>query len=353
MRNNEKPSVDTENQSLVFPADELVKAREAQGISRQDVARELRLSEKYIEAIENSAFDDLPSLVFARGYIASYCKVLNLSDERFLADFDALNGRAGKTKPFGRVTSVGQQAKLGDPVVRGSAWFFVLVVIAASVWWWKTQNSTGQIVEPSVLAQYIEVESVDGLTLRVDPVDASVADVSDQPIKVDSVVVDDVVVDPAVNPIAEQALPLLVEAEDTVSQQNELLGQAVRDNQQTLQVGQQIDQQEESQLQAVDESSKLESVQAAVAEQVSLESGMGRLQIDFIDDCWISVKDASGEVLAMRVKPAGSKLDVSGAVPLKIHLGRVGAISNVYFNGEQVELNRASATGVVKLTLPL
>ncbi|WP_315982667.1 RodZ domain-containing protein [Aliamphritea spongicola] len=82
------------------------------------------------------------------------------------------------------------------------------------------------------------------------------------------------------------------------------------------------------------------------------DSGIGRLLIDFIDDCWISVKDVNGQVLAMRIKPAGSRLDVSGPGPLKIQIGKVSAVKNITFNGQTVDLSSYTRLDVAKLNLP-
>lgn len=348
MSNVEQQGMDAENQSLVFPVDELIGAREARGLSRQEVAKELRLSEKYIEALENGNFGNLPSLVFARGYVASYTKLLQLDTERFLVHFDALHGRAKKPAPMVLTGNVGQQAKLGDPIVRGSAWLFVLAVIAVSIWWWKTQNGAGQIAEVISAAQRIEVESADGSTLVLMPIqtsiDAPAETLLDVPVNV--------------NGLTEQSLDAEVQGVETVA-----VDEADRPLNTTAIVGEVGIQQPEpgadaaAMAQEMPVPNEAETLPVAVGDAVVEPSaeqplnGAGRVRITFSDECWVSVKDAEGKVLAMRVKPAGSELDVSGVLPLAVRLGRADAVSGVYFNGEQVEL--ASKTGVVKLTLPL
>ena len=65
----------------------------------------------------------------------------------------------------------------------------------------------------------------------------------------------------------------------------------------------------------------VESAVEPAVEQAPLAGGTGRLQVGFSEECWVSVLDSNGEVLAKRVKPAGSKLDVSGPLPMKVLLG--------------------------------
>ena len=67
MSNEQLLNQDGEGLETEFPARELAVAREQQGLTKYDVARELRLSEKYIDSLERGAFDELPSMVFARG----------------------------------------------------------------------------------------------------------------------------------------------------------------------------------------------------------------------------------------------------------------------------------------------
>ncbi len=169
MSNEQLLSHETEEQDKVFPAADLAAAREQQGLTKDDVARELRLSEKYIDSLERGAFDELPSMVFARGYVQSYAKLLKLDVNRYLALFDHLYGRAsaGNAPQFRMSPGVQSTAKLGDPVIKWSAWVFVLAIIAATVWWWKIQQGSDLAISHSPAIESIEVESVDGSTLIV------------------------------------------------------------------------------------------------------------------------------------------------------------------------------------------
>jgi len=162
--NQEAEGIETD-----FPAHELPVAREQLGLTKSDVARELRLSEKYIDSLERGAFNELPSMVFARGYVQSYTRLLKLDTKRYLDLFDRLYGRtgAGAAPQFRIAPGVQSTAKLGDPVIKWSAWIFIMVIVAATVWWWKTQQGEGQPVSQMPAAQSVEVESVDGSTLIV------------------------------------------------------------------------------------------------------------------------------------------------------------------------------------------
>lgn len=60
---------------------DLQSQREALGISRLDVERQIRIRELYIFALENGQIDDLPSSVQGRGMLNNYAAFMNLDPE--------------------------------------------------------------------------------------------------------------------------------------------------------------------------------------------------------------------------------------------------------------------------------
>ncbi|BBB27382.1 RodZ domain-containing protein [Amphritea japonica] len=325
MSNNQSQNPEGEGQELAFPTAELVAARERQGLSQNDVAHELRLSDKYIDALERAAFEELPSLVFARGYIRSYTKLLKLDEERFLICFDALYGRSGAAPNIRSAPGMQSSARLGDPMIKWSAWFFLLVVIAATIWWWKTQQGLDQPISQLPTTQSVEVESADGTTLIVPPdsvaVSGSASVVPPVTIKSDAQLVEGEL---EVQPSGELSIPLTVTGSVSV---------------------------DEPTTEIVAEPAVEESVAAANTAMQAV-TDKGTLRITFVDECWVSVEDHTGEVLAMRVKPAGSELTVSGVTPLKVLLGRASAVGEVVFDGKAVSFERNGRSGVVRLSLP-
>ena len=58
------------------PGQMLRAAREAKGWKVEQVASQLKLSRRQIEALEADAFADLPGLTFVRGFVRNYARVL-------------------------------------------------------------------------------------------------------------------------------------------------------------------------------------------------------------------------------------------------------------------------------------
>ena len=65
----------------------LKKRREAQGLSLDQVASLTRIQSKFLRAIEDEEFHVLPEQVFTRGFVRTYARSLNISEEDALRRF--------------------------------------------------------------------------------------------------------------------------------------------------------------------------------------------------------------------------------------------------------------------------
>lgn len=72
------------------PGEQLRRHRELSGLTPADVGIRLRLRTCVIEALENDDYKQIPKLVFARGYLRSYAKILGLSANDIVQKFDQL-----------------------------------------------------------------------------------------------------------------------------------------------------------------------------------------------------------------------------------------------------------------------
>lgn len=70
-------------------SDELRKEREARGITLAEIAKKTRINIKYLEAIEQGAFDVLPE-AYLRAFIKSYAETIGLSASEVLHKYDLL-----------------------------------------------------------------------------------------------------------------------------------------------------------------------------------------------------------------------------------------------------------------------
>jgi cytoskeleton protein RodZ len=67
---------------------QLMLAREKAGMTLDEAARALNLHEGIVEAIEDSDFDKLPPVAFVKGYVRNYARLLDLSEEVLISEFE-------------------------------------------------------------------------------------------------------------------------------------------------------------------------------------------------------------------------------------------------------------------------
>jgi cytoskeleton protein RodZ len=67
------------------PGARLRAAREAAGLSLDQVAQQLKLAPRQVKALEDEDFGKLPGRTFARGFVRNYARLLNLDGDDLLA----------------------------------------------------------------------------------------------------------------------------------------------------------------------------------------------------------------------------------------------------------------------------
>ncbi|MCK5320909.1 helix-turn-helix domain-containing protein [Candidatus Parcubacteria bacterium] len=66
----------------------LKKEREAQKISLEKIANDLKINKKYLSALESERLQDLPAGVYARNYFKTYAEYLNLNADEILKQYE-------------------------------------------------------------------------------------------------------------------------------------------------------------------------------------------------------------------------------------------------------------------------
>ena len=67
------------------PGAQLKLAREAAGLSLDQVAQQLKLAPRQVKALEDENFDVLPGRTFTRGFLRNYARLLNLDPDLLVA----------------------------------------------------------------------------------------------------------------------------------------------------------------------------------------------------------------------------------------------------------------------------
>ncbi|GJL56377.1 MAG: XRE family transcriptional regulator [Nitrospirales bacterium] len=83
MSNLDEPTMASSDSIGVY----LKKIREAQGLSLDQVASLTRIQPKFLQALEDEVFEQLPERVFTRGFVRTYARSLGISEEDALRRF--------------------------------------------------------------------------------------------------------------------------------------------------------------------------------------------------------------------------------------------------------------------------
>lgn len=73
-------------------------AREAMGLSLQEVQQQTKIHAEYLRALEEDRFDQLPSPIYVRAFIRTYANSLGLDAQKLLGLYDQ-TVRGGVTDP--------------------------------------------------------------------------------------------------------------------------------------------------------------------------------------------------------------------------------------------------------------
>jgi cytoskeleton protein RodZ len=76
----------------------------------------------------------------------------------------------------------------------------------------------------------------------------------------------------------------------------------------------------------------------------------GVLHLEFGDESWVEIKDASGRMLVRQLKPPGSRVDIPGQPPFEVVIGNAEQARMTY-NGRPIDLKPFIAVTVARFTL--
>lgn len=324
--NNEYNEEQPINVESTHPGMALREAREAIGLSDQDVADRLRLRVSVIQDLEENCCDDEKVTTFTRGYIRSYSKLVGLNADELLSTFNPVTDvedSTQKMQSFSRKTRRDQH----DSRVMGLTWVILAIVIGLTAfWWWQNQQNDLllSLPESSGLSMSSTTEATPATEAApaVAKTDddtrqsASVAKSTDAPASAP-----DVMTREPTDTLVENTAPDVTDAEPVAAEQVDVI--------------------------------EPPQPEAAVVEDVAVTpvTASSNMTLSFSGDCWVDIRDASGKRLLTGIKSSGETVELSGDAPFSLVLGAPTAVNLVY-NGEQVDLSGYPSGRVARLSLP-
>ncbi|MDR2016932.1 MAG: DUF4115 domain-containing protein [Burkholderiales bacterium] len=283
-------------------------AREAAGLSIDEVSHSLKLVPRQIQALEQQIFTALPARAFVRGFVRNYARLLNIDADAVLAALppegpQTISLAASSVKTPTRVMPV--LHPYGEKTVQPQTWkwllaIVVLAIIATVFFFWS-----------QIMALFPKHDAVKTTHDTVAPI--AVGETKPSPIQQDGENIHTVT--PIITPLSET----------------------------TADPSQNV-----STLASVETSTRSTTESAVVAARNNEEA---ELVLRFSGDSWAEVRDKHGRTIYYELAKKGSEKTLLGAPPFSLVLGNSDAVT-VTLRGEKIDLNdQNKQQGVSRLTL--
>ena len=280
-------------------------ARLAQVMSAQDIARQLRLSEKQIEAIENDDHSKFPNQIFLRGFIRNYAKLVREDTKKF-------SQLLGETFPPTSTQAITFSVD-GTPFIpdhkksKGNLIILLIVVLVSSLLGYEVYRSVGDDPKTN--------ENIENGT------------------------------------VAETIIQLETEIEQVPEDNQNQLSSVIKSNGSDFNV---LIEEVEVDQQGGDFLDKEQKVETALeVEDKPVENGGGgTLRFKFTGESWVEVKDAEGKKIFSQTSPGNTEETVNGSPPFSLTIGNAASV-RLFYNDEPVDLILYTNTngGVARLSL--
>ncbi len=164
-------------------------ARESQNITLEEASKQSRLSTQRLSEIESDDYRSMGATTFARGYLRSYARFLNLPENEILQEFDERNlaSNIQSTKP----KLIHERIIHGsDHSIRGITYVVVAALAVGVAFWWHSHSNAEKALSQAVpaatsgaasaagtdAAQAVQTQSNAAATTNSAPADTQSAD---------------------------------------------------------------------------------------------------------------------------------------------------------------------------------
>ncbi|MDD4978927.1 MAG: DUF4115 domain-containing protein [Gallionella sp.] len=280
--------------------------RIAMGLSVADVAAQIRLAPRQIEALEADDLAHLPELPFVRGFVRSYAKLLQLDDQPLLATLPDPHAVSERIEPESVEVPFNIQqlsARQNQMWLYATAVIAVLVVVFA-IWHYaapkvEVRAPVSDIMESSItLPALNEIASAVIASEVVAYEEVATAIAASAPVAAAPIVK---------SPVPQQTAPAVK------AQTAPALKTAAALTQSTV-----------TNISTADQS-------------VVSAANLVRIRLVFDAESWTEVKDATGRLMSSKLNETGTELNLNGQAPYDLVIGNARFVQ-LYRRGKLVDL---------------
>ncbi|MEE8320414.1 MAG: RodZ domain-containing protein [Gammaproteobacteria bacterium] len=302
----------------VHPGQLLCEAREKLKLTVSDIASNLHLEKRIIEALEADDYNNLPAATYVRGYLRAYARTVNLNGDNIISLYNPDAPEPPEILPEVKHRT---QISSSDKPVKAVTYLITLGLVLLLLIWWQSHY----VIDRSLIA-----EGVSPTTTTTDQT-VSYPQGFDYEYKI--------VIHPdnwqtgygnedldAISPAGTEASAGM----DIESQPEGMATIGLLETQPLPGQEQQFDVHEN--------------------ESATASSGPDNIMMQLSADCWIEVSDTSDKIIYMDLARTGQDLLINGTAPFTVVLGYAPGVK-VTFNGESFDTEPLSIGGVARFTL--
>jgi cytoskeleton protein RodZ len=285
-----------ENKSVSIGA-LLVKARKAVALNQTDVAEQLNLPRRIIQALEADDYDNLPESTYIRGYLSNYARVVDIEAESLIKTYAEQHCH----EPEVGVSRRSKQSY--DSAIIWSTAAVMSILVGLVITWWIDSHHLPE--------QSIEVVNVESVVTQGSADDSLSSDEQTQE-GTDSV---------------DHVAVIVQEPSFSIADSGQITGNVAEDIT--------ADQQ-----QAMEEESRNPTLVTSI-------EGAQMLTVTYTEKSWTEIKDADSNTLMQGLIEPGVVRNLSGKPPFEIFLGNspgvVIEVNGLYFDHSQYSRNNRTA----------
>lgn len=274
----------------------LIGARERWNLSDADLARQMRLALRQVQALEENRFDDLPGNTFVRGFIRNYARVVQADPEPFLQAYE--RSRPRQQQP--EIERSQEQIAFPNKALPKWLWYLGVLLMLALL---------------SPLLIYLVLHD-DGAPLQVAKPPSTVASTVVSPTE-NAAVKDAPLVLPPPQAVLQSATPNPASGTQ-VKEPNVAAPPPVLDM-------------------------KVQPPEPAIGGEASVS-------LNFEGDAWVEIRDKSGKVVFSRLGRRGETQAVQGKPPFSLVVGNAAQV-RIAYNGKPFDHSQFIKVNVARFKL--
>lgn len=318
----------------------LIEAREHYNLSAADLARQLRLALRQVNALEENRFDDLPGNTFVRGFIRNYARAVQTDAEPLLAAYERSRPQPVPVEVTRPTEAIAFPSK-GTPKW---VWYLggvVLLLVLAPVLIYLVLQDDGSATVPHKKAAPVAVSPSVPANTRA-PLDLPMPQAVPQntvpepgSAQAPANAASPVLLPPVVNqtPAVIPAAPPAAATSSAATQQNVPATSIAP-----------------AKPSAVPITATTPFSTPSPPKEIPQKAGERKITLTFDGDAWVEIRDRSGKIVFSKLSRRGEVQVVQGTPPFNVVAGNAGQV-RITYNDKPFDMTQHTKVNVARFKL--